>query len=254
MLLAQFYIIPELVNALAVTIWSICLFEIMGLVDSNFCEPVGKLLILYNGVVLARRIGIMPAEPPTDDKLKRIDNFFGRLSTELNKVIEDHELLNIHSGNETKPKPPPPTPEESSSEEENLPYSNEEIQKQYEFIKKMSRETDRIAENLLNISNTDLSCCNPDHVKECVRCGVDEDSILECTIGFDYHEFKCGICSQPNRGRTRSRHYNRDPSRSRSRSRDREENTNCEHVFERVVRGYDDKYSKCKLCGYEIPR
>ena len=240
----------------AATIWMTCLLEMTGLLSSNIHRPIGDLIIVSGGFYALYNIvyGDIKFLEKSPVKKQKMDEFFGRLASELNKVIEEHKLNTATAVSPPQPRPPPPTPDD----DDELPFHNDEIKKQYEFIKKMSDETDKIAKNLMDITNTSV-CSDPTHDARCIRCGADGDDLSECVQGFDYHQIECETCknrdnSSPKRGRSRTRriyiHKPESPPR-RSRSRDREEDPDCNHEFQRVVRGYDDAYNVCRLCNYE---
>jgi len=203
-ILNKLYILGDFTPGAVMTIWVMSIMEMLGVFDGCLHTVIGNALIIGGGIYYINN-GMSFYPKRVNDKKEMLDKFMGMMSHEIDKAVRDH----------VTPPAPPSTPEEL------LPFDNDEIKAQYEFLQKMTVETDRIAKNLQDIGAYDDSS------------RIDDEESLR------------------KRSRSPGRVYEPKRSRSRSRSRDKNGDEDCVHDTYRVIVGYDDKYNRCKKCGYE---
>jgi hypothetical protein len=239
------------------TLWVMSIMEMIGLLDSNINVPMSNCMMLGGGLYICYRQYTPTEKKMLNTKALMLNNLLSAFSNEIKKAVGDV-------------KPEPPEHPTISLQ----PFSDDYIKRQVEFLTRMTKETDAIEKNLHSI-NKQVVCADDGHDYECIKCHADIGTILECDE--DDHWFVCKTCDEPvttpdikpvvdrGRSRTRDTEWVETPrSRSldvnylcrrtdRSRSRDREGDFDCDHKMVIHTVGYDDRYKKCVLCGYEIP-
>lgn len=125
------------------TMWTISMMEMIGVFDGYLHTVIGNLLIVGGGLYYINNGMSFETTPSaaTDRKKETIQKFMGMMTAELGKVLKEHQSR-VHDFDDPPP-PPPSTPDE-------LPYDNDDIRKNFEFIQKAVEETDKITKTMLD--------------------------------------------------------------------------------------------------------